>query len=281
MNATIIGLGLIGGSLSKDLKARGILNHVVGVDANATNASEALKLKLADEIKPLEESFNTDLIILAIPVDAIKKMLPEILNRINPKTIVIDTGSTKEGICYEVRSHKNRNRFVAAHPIAGTENTGPSAAINNLFDHKVSIICEKELSDKDAIETAAKLFSILKMKLIYMNASDHDMHLAYISHLSHISSFALGNTVLDIEKNHKNIFNLAGSGFASTVRLAKSSPDMWQPILEQNSENVLKALDAYIQKLEQLRKLITEKNSEEIHRFMAEANEIRKILENI
>ncbi len=278
MRTTIIGLGLIGGSLSKDLKERGVITHVTGVDANKANAEEALKLGLADEIKTLEEALDSDLILITIPVNAIEKVIPAVLDKINPKAVVIDMGSTKENICNVIRNHPNRKRFVAAHPIAGTENAGPSAAINNLFDNKISIICEKELNDKDALDIAEDLFRTLKMNLIYMDAKEHDMHLAYISHLSHITSFALGNTVLDIEKNHKNIFNLAGSGFASTVRLAKSSPSMWEPIFEQNSKNILTALDAYIQKLQQFREFVNEKNTKELYRFMEEANQIRKVL---
>ncbi len=278
MKATIIGLGLIGGSLSKDLKARKFLTHVTGVDANEKNAAEALRLGIADEIKSLEKSLDTDLVIIAIPVDALRNLLPTVLDKIGARTVVVDMGSTKESICSKVRSHKNRNRYVAAHPIAGTENAGPAAAIQNLFDNKVSIICEREWSDTDALETVEKLFTVLNMKVIYTNAKDHDIHLAYVSHLSHVIAFALGKTVLDIEKEEENILNLAGSGFASTARLAKSSPSMWEPIMEQNSTNILKALDEYIRNLLHFRKMLDDKNTDELSGFMKEANEIRKVL---
>lgn len=279
MKATIVGLGLIGGSLAKDLKARGIVSYITGVDVNDIHAKETLKHGIADEIKPLEAALNSELILLTSPVNAIKKIAPFVLDRIGPDTLVIDMGSTKENICNAVRNHPNRKQFVAAHPIAGTENTGPSAAINNLFDNKICIICEKELSKRSLLKRSENIFKVLKMKLIYMDAKEHDMHLAYVSHLSHISSFALGNTVLDIEKDHKNILNLAGSGFASTVRLAKSSPDMWEPIFTQNSKNILTALEAYIYNLQQFQKLLTEKRSKELYWFMNKANKIRKVLQ--
>ncbi|MEO6901461.1 MAG: prephenate dehydrogenase [Bacteroidia bacterium] len=277
MKATIVGMGLIGGSLSKDLKSRKIIDYVIGIETNNENAKDALHLKLADEIKPLEEALNVDLIFLCVPVDVIEQILPFILDNVKAKTVVMDMGSTKEQICELVRNHKNRKQFVAAHPIAGLENAGPLAAIDKLFDNKVAIICEKELSSNNAIEVAEKIFSTLKMRLVYMNAEDHDKHMAYISHLSHVISYALANTVLNIESNNTTIFDLAGSGFASTVRLAKSSPEMWTPIFTKNSTHILTALEEYIQQLQQFKSALKDEN--ELHDFISSANRIRKVLQ--
>lgn len=280
MNIAIIGLGLIGGSLAIDLKKRGFTANVIGVDANSMHAAKAMELGWVDSVSSMEEAVATaDILIITIPVDALEKILPQLLSDL-PSNVkaVIDMGSTKGIICDAVKSAPNRDRYVAAHPIAGTENTGPEAALSGLFDNKICIICDKEKSSTDVLEIASSIFSVLKMKVVYMEAHDHDIHLAYVSHLSHITSFALSNTVLEIEKNKKNILNLAGSGFASTVRLAKSSPEMWAPIFMQNSKPVLEALDAYIHKLEEMKKMINEKKAADLYRFMKDSNEIRKIL---
>ncbi len=280
MVVTIIGLGLIGGSLGLSLKQNGFASKIIGVDNNPSHAKEALALEIVDEIMRLDEAIDASrLVLLAIPVNTAKKLLPSILDLAKPETVVVDMGSTKVGICEAARNHKNRQCFVASHPISGTENSGPSAAFATLFMQKVSIICEMELSGKYALGLAERLYKSMYMKLIYMNPEEHDRHIAYVSHLSHITSFALGLTVLEVEKDEKTIFNMAGSGFASTARLAKSSPQMWAPIFEQNSKNLSTVLEAYIDNLKLFKKHIDNGDSEEIHKLMAGANRIRKILD--
>ncbi|MBN4062312.1 MAG: prephenate dehydrogenase [Flavobacteriales bacterium] len=282
MEVTIIGLGLIGGSLAMALRQNGFATHIIGVENNEEHGEQALELGLADEVLPLDEAISKgEMIIIAISVDAARKLLPEILDQINESQTVMDMGSTKAGICSVVENHPNRKNYVAAHPIAGTENTGPKAAINNLFFHKVAIICEKEKSGEQQLALAEQLFRSLFMKLVYMAAKEHDLHAAYVSHLSHISSFTLGLTVLDIEKDEQNIFNLAGSGFASTVRLAKSSPEMWAPIFEQNAEYLSDALDTYIKWLTKFKKLIDSKQKNEVEELMRQANDVGRILDGI
>ncbi len=280
MNITIIGIGLIGGSLA--LSLRGFETHIIGVDNNNKNSQEALKLNLVDEILPLEQAVKkANLVILAIPVDAARKLLPIVLDNIDNKTVVADMGSTKDGICSAVSNHLKRKNYVATHPIAGTENSGPSAAFSGLFKDKTTIICEKEKSANFAISMIEKMFSLLEMKVIYMAAGEHDRHIAYVSHISHITSFVLGITVLGIEKDENKIFNMAGSGFASTVRLAKSSPDMWAPIFEQNAESISVALEAYINNLQSFKNIIDKKDTKTARKLMLEANNIRRILAGI
>ena len=250
MIVTIIGLGLIGGSLAIDIRKQKIATKIIGVDRSTKNADDALSLGLVDEIASFNKAIsNADLIIIAIPVDQTILVLQDVLDNISGSTVVMDVGSTKEGICQIAEKNRNRNNFVATHPIAGTENYGPLAALSGLFKDKLSIICDPEKSSKHAIEKTEFLYRAIGMKIIYMKSKDHDLHAAYVSHLSHISSFTLGMTVLEIEKDEKTIFELAGSGFESTVRLAKSSPDMWAPIFEQNSKHLSQALDAYINNL--------------------------------
>ena len=281
MIVTIIGLGLIGGSLAIEIRNHKIANKIIGVDTSIKNVKDALSMGLVDEILDLDKAISdTDLIIVAIPVDQTKLLLPEVLDKIGRNTVVMDVGSTKEGICQIVEMHRSRDNFVATHPIAGTENYGPLAAISGLFREKLSIICDPEKSSDFALEKVEFLYREIGMKIIYMKSKEHDLHAAYVSHLSHISSFTLGMTVLEIEKDEKTIFELAGSGFESTVRLAKSSPDMWAPIFEQNSEHLSQALDAYIKNLKSFKKLIDEKETDKIYAVIKEANEIRRILEN-
>jgi prephenate dehydrogenase len=282
MNVTIIGLGLIGGSIAIDLRKAGLASTLYGVDANEENANEALRLGLVDKIGGLEEMVtDADVVILAIPVNVLSRLLPRVLDLIADKTIVIDAGSTKGSICKAVQSHNRRNQFVAAHPIAGTENSGPSAAFSGLFENKTNIICEKSKSSEQAMNTAMLVFNALGMNTIFMEADEHDKHVAYVSHLSHVSAFLLGQTVLDIEKDEKNIAMLAGSGFASTVRLAKSSPDMWAPIFEQNMEYLSQALQEYIIHLQRFQYHLLKRDSVQLHKTMTEANSIRRILEGI
>ena len=281
MTVTIIGLGLIGGSLAIDIKKLKIAGRIIGVDNNSKNAESALSLGLVDEIAELDNAAaQSDFIIIAIPVDQTIMVLDDVLDKISTNTVVIDVGSTKERICLTAEKHRNRGNFVATHPISGTENFGPVAAFSGLFKDKLSIICDPEKSNEFAIEKTESLYKALGMKIIYMRSKEHDLHTAYVSHLSHISSFTLGMTVLEIEKDEETIFELAGSGFESTVRLAKSSPDMWAPIFEQNSEHLSQALDTYIKNLKNFKKLIEDKDTAKIHNVIKEANDIRRILES-
>lgn len=281
MTITIIGLGLIGGSLAIDIRNHNLATRIIGVDKSQKNSEDALSVGLVDEITELDIAVtNSDYIIIAIPVDQTMQVLDDVLDKIHAKTVVIDVGSTKEGICITAEKNRNRGNFVATHPIAGTENSGPLAAIPGLFKDKLSIICDPEKSSEFAIEKTKSIYKAIGMKIIYMKSKDHDLHAAYVSHLSHISSFTLGMTVLEIEKDEETIFELAGSGFESTVRLAKSSPEMWAPIFEQNSKHLSQALDAYIKNLKTFKKLIEEKETSKIYSAIKEANDIRRILES-
>lgn len=281
MKTAIVGLGLIGGSIGLDLRKTGVATKLWGVDLNNGNAKRALERELVDKIVSLEEAAQADLIITAIPVNSIRTLVLKILDLIGENTIIIDTGSTKSQICQAIGHHAKRAQFVAAHPLAGTENSGPDAAFNGLFNGKTNIICEKEKSSDDALRVAHDIFEALGMRTIFMDPVEHDKHVAYVSHLSHVSAFLLGQTVLDIEQDEKNIFNLAGSGFASTVRLAKSSPDMWAPIFEQNAEYLSQALLEYIMHLQKFQYHLMKRDVNELHRIMTEANRIRKVLEGI
>jgi len=282
MKVTVIGLGLIGGSIALDLRKAGIATELVGVDLRSDNGIKAVELGLVDTIPTEDKAFaGADLVIIAIPVNAVCQMLPSVLDAVHSNAVVIDTGSTKGLICKAVANHPRRAQFVAAHPIAGTENSGPEAAFHGLFRNKTNIICEKARSSDHALAVAARVFEALGMNTIFMEAEEHDKHVAYVSHLSHVSSFLLGQTVLDIEKDEKNIFALAGSGFASTVRLAKSSPDMWAPIFEQNLEYLSQALLEYIMHLQKFHYHLQKRDTKELHRIMSASNEIRRVLEGI
>jgi prephenate dehydrogenase len=246
------------------------------------HAKQAVALGLVDKVLPLEEAVaEADLVITAIPVNAMRTVLLSVLDLIGKDTIVIDTGSTKSQICKAIVNHAKRDQFVAAHPIAGTENSGPQAAFSGLFQQKTNIICEQDKSSAKALAVANKVFDTLGLRTVFMDPVEHDKHVAYVSHLSHVSSFLLGQTVLDIEQDEKNIFNLAGSGFASTVRLAKSSPDMWAPIFEQNAEYLSQALLEYIMHLQKFQYHLMKRDVKELHRIMTDANRIRNILEGI
>ena len=256
MRVGIIGIGLIGGSVAIDLRKEGFATQIIGVDSNQEHASKAVQLGIVDEVSSLEVCIErSDIVIVAIPVDHARDMVKSILDR-SDKVIVMDVGSTKGGICELVRDHANRSNYIAAHPIAGTEYSGPESAFAGLFKDKLNIICEKDFILPEVLEVGLKLLSCLGSKVKFMGAEEHDKHVAYVSHLSHISSFALGITVLDIEQDEKNILDLAGSGFSSTVRLAKSSPDMWTPILQHNSKHLIGALDAFIDQLHDFKTLL-------------------------
>jgi len=280
MKATIVGLGLIGGSFALGLRKSGLATILIGVDRNADHAAKAIELGLVDKVLSEDKALaQADLVVLAIPVNALNTFLPYVLDTIKNTAVVIDAGSTKSSICKIISNHPNRGQFVAAHPIAGTENSGPAAAFHGLFKDKTNIICESDKSSDHALEVATRIFNTLEMKTIFMEADEHDRHVAYVSHLSHVSSFLLGQTVLDIEKDEKNIFDLAGSGFASTVRLAKSSPDMWAPIFEQNAEYLSQALQEYIMHLQRFHYHLLKHDTKELHRIMSKANEIRRVLD--
>lgn len=276
----IIGLGLIGGSLGLSLRETKKYK-LLGFDLNTINSSDALDLKLVDAIVDKEELIaKSDIIIIATPTKATISVLQELLTSIQAHQVVIDMGSTKSKICDAVKKYPKREQFVAAHPIAGTENSGPKAATLKLFEGKKMVICNENESSDHALNSTIELFNDLKFDIVYMNAEEHDKHLAYISHLSHICSFALGLTVLEIEKNERTIFNLAGSGFSSTARLAKSSPEMWESISIQNKEHLLTAISAYINQLSSIKQLIENENSAELLLEMRKANEIRRIIKN-
>jgi prephenate dehydrogenase len=277
----IIGVGLIGGSLAIDIKHLHPKSSIFGIDHNKEHLKEALTLSIIESVASIDDLENADLVIVAIPVNATVKILPQILDKISDHTLVIDVGSTKEDICEVVKEHPKRRNFLAMHPIAGTEFSGPSAAIRNLYNGKTNIICEVEETAFKLQEKALKLFNDMGMRIRYMKPKAHDKHIAYVSHLSHISSFMLGKTVIEKEKNERDIFDMAGSGFESTVRLAKSSPDMWTPIFEQNKTNVIKTLDEYINNLKQFKTFMENDDFEAIYNEMKDTNHIKEILKGI
>lgn len=279
MKIAIFGIGLIGGSVAKDLRAANFCSEILGVGRSQKNCELALGLGLVDKIVTKEEAIaQSDLIILTVPVNALIDELKFVLDRVQPHQVITDMGSTKGIIIDAIKEHPNRKQYVASHPMAGTENSGPSAAIFNLFKDKVCIICDKENSNKEAVELIERMYNVLGMRIKYMDAHQHDMHAAYISHISHISSFVLAATVLEKEKDEEAILEMAGGGFESTVRLAKSSPDMWAPIFQQNKNYLLEVMDTYIEKMYHFRNLINKNKNEELREFMNNANEIRKIL---
>tara|TARA_B110000046_G_scaffold28985_1_gene30207 strand:- start:32996 stop:33847 length:852 start_codon:yes stop_codon:yes gene_type:complete len=278
---SIIGIGLIGGSFALDLKQHIPGIQITGIDQNKTHLTEALTLGILDQIGDLNSLKHADLVLLAIPVNAALEVLPQVLNLISDQAVVIDMGSTKEAICKAASTHPRRAQFLATHPIAGTEFSGPSAAIHGLFKNKTNIICEVEKTLPALAELVLTLFKTMGMHLRFMPANDHDKHIAYVSHLSHISSFMLGKTVIDKEKNERDIFDMAGSGFESTVRLAKSSPDMWTPIFEQNKVNVIETLTEYIQNLNQFKAYMEKDDFDAVHNEMKNTNHIKQILKGI
>lgn len=279
MNVGIIGLGLIGGSIAIDLKRKGYAHQVLGVEADSVNASAALKIGLVDRIVQVEECVSeSDIIILAVPVGAAARLLPQVLDMVDDTKTVTDVCSTKELLVKTVKDHPMRRRYVASHPMAGTEYSGPWAAMPGLFDGHACIICDPQDSACDAVSLIEDLYTVLNMRTIEMSAENHDVHTAYVSHISHITSFALALTVLDKEKDEKHIFDLASGGFSSTVRLAKSSPDMWTPILSQNRDNILHVMDTYIEKMNAFRHAIADGDEEKVRDLIEDANRIRRII---
>ena len=274
----IVGTGLIGGSLALRLHEKKLSSHLIGVDNDEKHAEKAIAMELVDEILPLEEAIQrSEVIILAIPVDAIKRELSGILDRIDGQ-IVIDLGSTKQQLIESVKNHRNRGRYVAAHPMWGTEYSGPAAAVRGAYENKAVIICNAEESDADALEWVKHMYKKIGMHILEMEAKAHDLHAAYVSHISHITSFALANTVLEKEKEENAIFELASAGFESTVRLAKSNPAMWVPIFMQNKENVLDVLKEHIAQLQRFKESIEKDDNEYLMRLIEKANKIKRII---
>ena len=278
MKITIIGLGLIGGSISLALRDKMEVVKVVGVDLNPDHCSKALELGLVDEIMPMQEAVQqADLVIVSIPVDATEKILPLILDMVD-RQVVMDVGSAKAVICNAVKNHPMRKRFVASHPMWGTEFSGPSAAVKEAFAKKAAVICNQEESGEDAVVMVENIYKTLGMHIVHMQAPAHDLHTAYISHVSHITSFALANTVLEKEKEDDKIFELASGGFESTVRLAKSNRDMWVPIFRQNKDNVLDVLNEHISQLKKFKSCLEKENFEYLAELITNANTIKRIL---
>ncbi|MDA8818787.1 prephenate dehydrogenase [Flavobacteriaceae bacterium] len=281
MNIGIIGLGLIGGSFA--LSARKFIEGsvVYGEDKSDLHQKQALELNIVDQILKPSNYYYMDVIILAIPVNAVLDKVIPLLDKVNDNTLLIDVGSTKSMICKKLELHPKRNQFLATHPIAGTEFSGPSAAYETLYNGKAQILCESNKTRSDLLEWAVQWFKNMGMELQEMDPNEHDQHIAYVSHLSHISSFMLGKTVMEKEQDEKAIFDMAGSGFASTVRLAKSSPSMWTPIFEQNQENILEVLDEYITNLKEFKSLMEQKDYKTVFKKIQETNAIREILAGI
>ena len=278
MIVTIIGTGLIGGSMALTLKEKGFATKVMGVDASEQHLTQALALGIIDEAHTLQNAVSqSDLIIIATPINAAENLLPQILD-IATSQVVMDVGSTKNNICKIVEAHPKRGRFVATHPMWGTEYSGPEAAVKNAFTDKATVICSKESSDPDAAALVEQVYQTLGMHLLYMEAVAHDVHVAYISHISHITSFALANTVLEKEREEDAIFELASGGFESTVRLAKSNPSMWVPILMQNKENVLDVLNEHISQLRKFKAGLEKEDPDYLLELIEKANGIKRIL---
>ena len=278
-SVTIVGVGLISGSFSLALKEKGMVRNVIGVSRTEQSIQKALELGLIDETLPLEEAvLKSDLIYVAIPVDVTVPVVRKVLDIINDRQIVADAGSTKHSLCSALADHRMRRRFVATHPMWGTEYSGPEAAVKDAFRGRTCVICEKQKSDPDAVEAMEKVYRRLGMEIAYMDADSHDMHAAYVSHISHITSFALANTVLEKEKEEDAIFELAGGGFESTVRLAKSNPSMWLPVFMQNRENVLDVLNEHIAQLRKFKSCLEKENYDYLRELMENANKIKRIL---
>lgn len=277
----VIGLGLIGGSFAKSIKKGNPAVELIGSDTSEAHVQEAIAMGLVAKEMQAKDLAEADAVVVAIPVNALVTSLPNILDTVKDDCLVFDAGSTKELICQAVANHPKRRNYLACHPIAGTEYSGPSAAFDGLYNGKTNIICEVEKTAFKLQERALGLFQQMGMRIRYMNPAAHDKHIAYVSHLSHISSFMLGKTVIEEEQNERDIFDMAGSGFESTVRLAKSSPDMWTPIFEQNKTNVLKSLEEYIKNLESFKALMAAGDFDGIYTQMNNTNKIKQILKGI
>jgi prephenate dehydrogenase len=278
MRLAVIGIGLIGGSLALSLKKKGFVSNVIGVDNNPEHQAEALRLGIVDEIMTLEDAVKlSDIIAIATPVNIAEKLLPSVLDLVDQQ-VVFDLGSTKEAVAQIASAHANKGRFVPTHPMWGTEFSGPSAAQSDAFENKATVICNKEQVDTDALLTVERLYKTLGMHIVSMNATKHDIHVAYVSHISHITSFALANTVLEKERESDNIFELASGGFDSTVRLAKSNAATWVPIFMQNKENVLDVLNEHISQLRKFKACLEKENFDYLTELIENANGIKRIL---
>ena len=277
-NVYVIGIGLIGGSMALDIKTLHPEARIYGIDTNESHLAEAIALGVVDGAATFEDLMDADFVILSVPVDVAVLVLPKVLDVIGDNTIVFEVGSTKIPICEAVANHPKRRNFIATHPIAGTEFSGPSAATKRLFQGKTNIICEVEKTTFKLQEKALDLFKAMGMRIRYMDPKSHDKHIAYVSHLSHISAFMLGKTVINKEKDEQDIFDMAGSGFESTVRLAKSSPAMWTPIFKQNRKQVVETLEEYICNLSKFKELLEKEDYDAIHNEMQSVNKIKEIL---
>jgi prephenate dehydrogenase len=278
MRLTVIGIGLIGGSIAMTLKQKGFVDHVIGVDSNPLHQDQALQLGIVDEMMSLEDAIaSSDLVVIATPVNIAEKLLSTILDLID-KQVVFDVGSTKESIVQIANGHSKSGRFVPTHPMWGTEFSGPEAAQQDAFKEKAIVICNKEQIDEDALKLVEQVYEQLGMHILYMDAMKHDIHVAYVSHISHITSFALANTVLEKERESDAIFELASGGFESTVRLAKSNAAMWVPIFMQNKENVLDVLNEHISQLKKFKSCLEKENSDYLFYLIENANGIKRIL---
>ncbi|MDB5223097.1 MAG: prephenate dehydrogenase [Chitinophagaceae bacterium] len=279
MTITVVGVGLISGSFALAMKEKGFAKKVIGVSRTEASLQKALELGIIDEALPLAEAVKqSDLIYVAIPVDVTIPIMKQIMDLVNDKQVVADAGSTKYALCRSLEDHPMRKRFVATHPMWGTEYSGPEAAVKGAFEGRACVICDKEKSDTDAVTLVENIYKALGMHIVYMDSESHDTHAAYVSHISHITSFALANTVLEKEREEDAIFELAGGGFESTVRLAKSNPAMWAPIFMQNRENVLDVLNEHISQLRKFKASLEKENLEYLTELMENANKIKRIL---
>lgn len=278
LTVAIIGTGLIGGSMAIALKEKSIAGRIIGVDADEAHRQKALQLRLVDEVMEMPAAIrHADLVIIAVPVDAAEALLPGVLDQAD-KQVIMDVGSTKFGVIDVIAGHPKRPRFVATHPMWGTEYSGPEAAVSGAFVNKATIICNREENDADALQMVEQIYKALGMHLLYMDAAAHDLHAAYVSHISHITSFALANTVLEKEREDDAIFEMASAGFESTVRLAKSNPSMWVPIFMQNRENLLDVLNEHISQLRKFKSCLEKENYEYLRELIGNANKIKRII---
>ena len=281
MIVAIVGIGLIGGSMAKDMKRNGFATELIGVDASAENASRALELGIVDRVLDLEDAVSlSDIVVVSTPVDVIARVLPLVLDAVSPTTTVTDVGSTKVNICKAVASHSNRSNYVPSHPMSGTENSGPDAALEGLFEKKITIICDQEQSKPIHVAMIEKMYQSIGMGIAYMSSDEQDHTTANVSHLPHIAAFALANAVL-AESDRSIIFDLASGGFRSTVRLAKSSPAMWGPIFKQNQKYVVESLDVYITHLKKFKDSIESDDQDEMYKLMQNANKIRDAVDGV
>ena len=279
MKVLIAGMGLIGGSFALALRDHELAEEILGVENSEEHAAEALQLGLADRMVTFEEGVaEADLVVLATPADTIPLMAVKALNRVNDKQVVMDMGSIKSELCEVISMHAHRGRFVAAHPMWGTEYSGPKAAQRGAFTGRSVVLCDTVRSDKDALAVVERIFRTLGCPAVYMDPEEHDLHAAYVSHISHVTSFALALTVLEKEREERHIFDLAGGGFESTVRLAKSSAATWVPILLQNKYNVLDVLREHIHQLQIMRRMLERDDAEGLKNAMDRANTIQRII---